>query len=279
VYYTDANTSQWVQIGANAAGSAGASGPTGPTGPAGATGPTGAGATGATGPTGPTGPTASPTFTGTVTMPTQVAGTAALILPAGTYLSSPTEGAIEADHDGLYITPDTTIGRRRIRATAMVLSVANSSAATTNTPVACFAAANDVLSSLKAATYYRFKAQYVFTATFTSGTAAIQHLLAFSNAPQAVKYTFLTSGTLGTATNRNGYVAATTATTISANVTGTITVSTYVEGIIFTHAANTSTLTPQFQMSATGSSTVVAPGSYFEVEELGTVGIVAGAWA
>jgi hypothetical protein len=55
VYYTDANTSQWVQIGANVAGPTGPTGAAGPTGP---TGPTGAAST-VTGPTGPTGAAAT----------------------------------------------------------------------------------------------------------------------------------------------------------------------------------------------------------------------------
>jgi hypothetical protein len=226
--------------------------------------------------------TASPTFTGTVTMPTQVAGTAALLIPSGTLLTNATAGALEQDGDGLYVTPNTTIGRRRIKEYAMVISQANSSAATTNTPVSCFAAANDVLSTLKAAWTYRFRAWYYFTSTFTSGTANIQTLFAFSNAPASFRYTYKTHPTTGgTALNRVGMATVTTATQVSANVTATITLGVEIEGFMNTHATNTSTFTPQFQMSTTGSSTVVIAGSYIEVEELesSSVTLIAGGWA
>jgi len=50
---------------------------------------------------------ASPTFTGTVTIPAGSISTAALKLVAGTNLSTPQAGAIEYDGSGLYFTPST----------------------------------------------------------------------------------------------------------------------------------------------------------------------------
>jgi hypothetical protein len=225
---------------------------------------------------------ASPTFTGTVTMPTQVAGTAAFVLPPGTYLSTPTAGVIEQDTDGLYVTPNTSIGRRRVYARAMVVSQANSSAATTNSLVNCFAATNDVLSSLAAARTYKVKGVLFFTSTFTSGTPNLQIAWTFSNAPQVIKYTFKTmTATAGTALSRTGLVTSAAATQISANVTSSLQYAVEIDMFIVTHATLTATLTPQFQMSTTGVSIVCGQGSYLEVEELGssTATLIAGGWA
>lgn len=50
---------------------------------------------------------ASPTFTGTVTMPAGSVSAAALKLASGTNLLTPQAGAIEYDGSGLYFTPST----------------------------------------------------------------------------------------------------------------------------------------------------------------------------
>ena len=233
---------------------------------------------------------AGATFTGRIIPRTgsATASTAPIDFAAGTLLSIPEDGALEYTSDGLYITsnPGTTTtgtGRGLIRAPQIVYSLANSSAATTNTPVSVFAAANDVLSVLEPAKMYRFSGKYYVTSTFTSGTANIQILFPFSNAPTLTKYSYKT------------YSQTAATTTMAAVGTGTMTVgiqvspaiaatASYViefDGYFTTHATATSTLTPQFQMSTTGSSTVVAAGSYIEIEKLGTSTqtLIAGNWA
>lgn len=51
---------------------------------------------------------ASPTFTGTVTMPAGSVSSAALKLASGTNLTTPVAGAIEFDGSALYFTPSTS---------------------------------------------------------------------------------------------------------------------------------------------------------------------------
>jgi hypothetical protein len=226
--------------------------------------------------------TASPTFTGTVTLPTQVAGTAGLIYPPGAYLSTPAAGAIEMDAEGLYVTPNTDFGRRRIKAQAVVCSQANSGAATTTTLVNCFAAANDVLSSLAANHTYKVRGVLFFQSTFTSGTPNLRIAWTFSNAPTVIKYTFKTmTATAGTALARTGLVTSAAATQVTANVTSTLQYAVEIDMFIVTHASAASTFTPQFSMSVTGVSMVCAQGSYLEVEEYGssTATLIAGGWA
>jgi hypothetical protein len=223
------------------------------------------------------------TFTGTIICPTGTTALAPAKIPSGTLLTSIVAGAVETNAAGLlHITPSTTAGRARVRAAQMVVSQANSTAATTNTLQNCFASANDVLSSLKAATTYKFKATYFVTATFTSGTPNLQVAFTFSNAPAAIKYTFKTmTTTAGTAFNRLGMVTSAAATQVTAAISATTTFAVEIEGMINTHATLTSTLTPQFQMSTTGVSSVVGALSSFEIEELAgsSATLIAGNWA
>lgn len=74
-------------------------------------------------------PKASPTFTGTVTLPTQTNTVAALKLPSGTLLTTPVAGAIEFDGTNLYFTK--TSGPTRI---TLVSSATLSSYATIAAP-------------------------------------------------------------------------------------------------------------------------------------------------
>ena len=91
----------------------GIQGTTGLQGFTGTQGITGAGTQGTTGIQGiqGAGTTASPTFTGTVTMPTGSTTVAPLVLPAGTLLTTPAAGVIESDGTIPYITESTTTGR------------------------------------------------------------------------------------------------------------------------------------------------------------------------
>lgn len=203
-------------------------------------------------------------------------------------LTIPLAGAIEYMADGLYATanPGSTTtgpGRGLVSAPQMVFSLANSTAATTTTPVSPFAAGNDVLSVLEAAKLYRFSGKYYFTATFTSGTAeTIQTLFVFSNAQAAIKYTYKLYDMAGTGTlTQTGTVSAATATSVSPAITASKTYVLEFDGYFTTHPTLTSSLTPQFQMSTTGTSTTATAGSWFQVEKLGTATttLIAGNWA
>lgn len=228
---------------------------------------------------------ASPTFTGTVTLPTGTTSAAPLRIGQSTQanlLTTPLPNAVEASVEGFYATVANGPGRGLIRAPQMVFSLANSSAATTTTPVNVFAAANDVLSSLEAAKLYRFKGVYYATATWTSGTPDIQLLFAFSNAPVAIKYHFKTfKSSSATTMDQVGIISAASASNVSADVTATANYVIEFEGYFTSNASATSTLTPQFQMSTTGVSTIMISGSWFEVEKIGssTQTLIAGNWA
>jgi hypothetical protein len=180
-------------------------------------------------------------------------------------------------------TTTTGPGRGLIRAPQMLYSIADSSAATTTTPVSVFAAANDTLSVLEPAKLYRFSGKYYFTSTFTSGTPNIQLLFSFSNAPTAIKYSYKTYNLNNTPATMVYAQAVSTAaaTQVSPAVGVSILYLVDFDGYFTTHATNTSTFTPQFQMSTTGFSTVATAGSYIEIEKLGasTQTLIAGNWA
>jgi hypothetical protein len=227
---------------------------------------------------------ASPTFTGTVTLTAGTTTVAPLRIGQSSQanlLTTPLANAIESSVEGFYATVANGPGRGLINARQMVFSLDNSSAATTNTAVNVFAAANDILSSLEVAKLYRFKGTYYANATFTSGTADIQLLFAFSNAPTAIKYNFKTYKSSGSTMDQVGIISAATASNVSADVTATATYAIEFEGYFTSNAASVSTFTPQFQMSATGSSTVMQAGSWLEIEKLGssTQTRIAGNWA
>lgn len=198
-------------------------------------------------------------------------------------------GMISADAESIQLATTKTTGAGAgfgfIRAPQMVYAIANSGAATTSTPVSPFASTNDVLSSLEVNKYYRFRGVYYVTSTFTSGTATIQLAFAFSNAPVTFKYNYKTHKSTGvTAFDLAGISTTNAATTVSAAVTATATYAIQFEGFFTSNATTASTLTPQFQMSTTGSSTIATIGSFFEIEKLNstgatTPGLIAGNWA
>jgi len=227
------------------------------------------------------------TATNTIVPATNSTTVAPIQLTAGTALTTPLKGAVEFDANKLYFTQAQTsaAGRGYIAAKQMVVASGNSGAATTTTPVSPFAAANDVLSSIEPEMLYRFRGKYKFTATFTSGTANIQMLFAFSNAPATFNYDFktlpLTPGTISTTSSRVGTITVTTASQISPSIAATISFVTEFEGFFQSHATLASTLTPQFQMSTTGSSTIATQFSFFEIEKIGATAdtLIAGNWA
>lgn len=245
---------------------------------------------------------ASPALTGTPTAPTaaadtnttQIATTAYVIGQGYAKLASPTlttprlanstttatSGLLDYNGDIFTATTSgTSTGKGMIPATYWAYSNANSSAITTNTPVAIFPAGARSITLEAAKTYY-FKLLLNFTATFTSGTANIQLVPTFSNAPVAINYlSFYIPPTAGNSLATRG--TATTATTISPNVTATITNGLItVEGHFQSNATTGGTLQFNAQMSTTGTSTVFNSGSYQQIIKLGTgaPAAVSGTW-
>jgi hypothetical protein len=198
-------------------------------------------------------------------------------------------GMISADAESIQLATTKTTGAGAgfgfIRAPQMVYAIANSGAATTNTAVSPFASTNDVLSSLEVNKYYRFRGVYYFTSTFTSGTATIQLAFTFANGPVTFKYNYKTYKSTGVTTfDLAGVSTTNAATTISASVTATASYAVEFEGFFTSNATTGGSLTPQFQMSTTGSSTIATAGSFFEIEKLNatgatTPGLIAGNWA
>jgi len=230
---------------------------------------------------------ASPTLTGSLTPRTggTGAGESPIRFNSGSLLTTPVSGAIEyTSTGGFYITenPGTSTGpgRGKLRAPQMVYSLANSLAATTTTPVSAFYQTNDVLSSLEGSTHYRFSGKYYTTSTFTSGTANIQLLFAFSYAPNEIRYSYKTYNQTAATTTMAavGSGSAITAIQVSPAITSTVSYVVEFDGY-FRTSAEVSTFRPQFQMSATGSSTIVTAGSYIEIEKLGAgTTVIAGNW-
>jgi hypothetical protein len=232
-------------------------------------------------------PLASPTFTGTVTLPTGTSSAAPLKVIAGTNLTTPAYGSIEATTDALFITtnPGSTTtgpGRGIVHAPQMVISLANSTNATSTTGVSAFASANDTLSILTAAKLYRFKGTYYVSYTANSVTNAVNLLFTFSNAPQAIKYNFKTyTQTANAYTNLMGASSTTANTAVSASSATDTSYVVEFEGYFVSHASSTSTLIPQISQTGTTSTTAVTAGSWFEVAKIGTSTqtLIAGNWA
>jgi hypothetical protein len=228
------------------------------------------------------------TLTGGFVGPTTTTSLAPIRLPSGTVPSSANQqfGMVAAAAESLQLSTTKTTGAGPgfgfIRAPQMVYAVANSTAATSSTPVSPFAAANDVLSSLEVGKAYRFRGTYYLTSTFTSGSPAIQLAFAFSNAPVIFKYNYKTYRASGQASfDLVGQPSTNAATTVSAGVTSSTSYVVEFEGFFTSNATTASTLTPQFQMAAPGVSTVATAGSFFEVQKLGTSSqtLIAGNWA
>lgn len=206
---------------------------------------------------------------------------APLVLTAGTNTTSVAAGAVEYNGDLLnFTTSGTATGRLMLPATAWAYANAASSAATTTTPVAIFPVGARTLTLEAGKTYY-FRLNLNYTATFTSGSAQVQLVPTFTNAPVSISYTFQYSpGTPGNA--YSGRYTTTTASNISNTIGATQTnATTIVEGYFQSNATTGGTVTFNFQMNSTGSSTVMNAGSFQQITKLGTgvPAAVSGAWA
>jgi hypothetical protein len=220
---------------------------------------------------------------------TSVAGTAPLYLQSGTNLSIPVYGAVESATDAIYITnnPGSTTtgpGRGIVTAPHMVFSLANSSGANSSTPINIFSTPNDVLSSLEPAKLYRFRAKYFVSFNFAGSQMPLNAIFNFSNAPTAIKWTYKSYSQAGGTTLTQLGASSSTSSNLVLGTGPTVTGSWVVEidGYFTTHATLASTLTLQASTPATvsGPGYTFNPGSWFEVEKLGTSTqtLIAGNW-
>ena len=226
---------------------------------------------------------------GTLTLNGGTTTLAPLKLTAGTSLTTPVYGAVEASTDTIYLTnnPGSTStgpGRGVVLAPQMVFSLANSSTSSSGSATSIFAAANDVLSVLEANKLYRFRAKYYSSFTYAGSAGAISIIFAFSNAPTAIKYSYKTypqTASFATSMTSFGTYSVTTASPIMASQSSSGSWVTEIDGYFTTHATLTSTLTPQFSQNAVSSTGTMTAGSWFEVEKLGTATTtsIAGNWA
>jgi hypothetical protein len=214
-----------------------------------------------------------------------------IIMTSGTQptLASQTFGQLSAGAESLGLaTPKTTgtgPGFGIVRAPQMVFSLADMpTTANSTTPVAAFAAANDILSSLEVSKLYRFRGIYYVTYAAGGTAAALQLVFGFSNAPQAIKYSFKTiKSTSATTMDQVGIGAVATGVSVS---TSTLTGGTFVvefDGYFTSNATTGGTFTPQVaaSTSTSGGTFFVTTGSWIEIEKLGTSTqtLISGNWA
>jgi hypothetical protein len=239
--------------------------------------------------------TGSATLTGTLTLRagTATAGTAPLYMAAGTNLTVPVYGAVEAATDALYATNNpgstsTGAGRGLIPATHFVFAGISSASSTSSTTTSVFDSSTDVLSVLEPAKIYRFRAKYYVSLVYTSNSIGMTVLWAFGNSatPAAFKYNFKSFSQIASASGLvySGTATANTATTVLSSVSSSGSFVVEIDGYIQTHATLTGSLTPQFQgVTPTSSTATINTGSWFEIEKLGTsvgpVNLFAGNWA
>jgi len=180
-----------------------------------------------------------------------------------------------------YGTTTTTSGKGIITSIQKQVLAGNSSAATTTTLVNVFPTTPGL--PIEAAKLYYFKATYHFNTTWTSGTAVANVAFTFANAPVAIKYTIKTynATTANSALEYNAVRTTAAASQATAAFTASRNSTAEIEGYFTSNATTGGTMTPQFSMSTTGSSTVVSQFSTFEIQKIGTTGTqnIAGAWA
>jgi len=180
-----------------------------------------------------------------------------------------------------------TYGGEKVASASKVFSRAS---ATTSSPapgtytVNIFAAANDVLSGISAATTYAFRAKFYLSTSYSSGTYSVTTPLTFSNAPASIKYSFKTyPETPGSTLTRLGAGTSVTIAPLAGSLSGSVTTVVEIDGYFNSHATLSSTLTPQLTCQVLSGSTTatISTGSWIEIEKLGTSTqtLIAGSWA
>lgn len=224
-------------------------------------------------------PIASPTFTGTVTLPTGSSGAVPINFVAGTVASTPVAGAMEFDGDVFYLTPDVS-GKRAVNVASHFYSLTSArSLSNSNSAQSIFGVGLTVAAN----TTYELEMQVMFTAT--SGGTAASVGLSFGGTATLTRigysaiatHTGTSGATAGAPTN---HVWVTTASNTLVVPSGTnwykrITV----KGLVRVNAGGT--FIPQATWSsAPGGAPTTAVDSYIKMTPIGTDTVaLVGAWA
>ena len=201
-------------------------------------------------------------------------------------LTNKTISSVSSGSNGMLIT-GSSAGSGLVNARHMVFSqgVQSTTGPSASSTANAFDSANDVLSGLEAAKLYRFKLKYFFSISYTSGVYRFTAPLTFSNAPASIKYSVqVYPQAMGTTITRIGTADTVDLETFPPGSSGGGSWVLEVDGYFRTHATLSSTLTPRIIIanSGGGSSTAsVLPGSWIEIEKLGTSNqtLIAGNWA
>jgi hypothetical protein len=222
------------------------------------------------------------TFTGAVVLPP---GTNAPLVPLkfvkNTTTPAATDGGMDYDGDKFYATTSgTATGRLMVPVKAMAFSNANSSSATSSTPVSIFPVGAQTLPLEAGKTYY-FRLNLGFNYSYNSVPGNIQIVPTFSNAPVSINYSAVFQA--GNTDAKSTRVTSTTATSINAGGTSSISNATaLVEGYFQSNATTGGTVEFKFSISSGGGSSVTATaGSLQEIVKIGT-GVplaVSGTWS
>ena len=230
-------------------------------------------------------PVASPTFTGTVTLPIGTSSVPPLILPSGTLMGTPSTGVIESDGTAVYLTQNSQAGRGLIMAPAWVRrnAVGNHTTAYTSLePI--FETGNTTLTLLTNTLYY-FRGVILTTTTAAGNSNGAQIGFTFSNTPVSIGYKYVgyIQGT-GTA-QQTGYSTTATATIVTAQSTSSQVLAIEIEGYFKTNATTGGTMIPGYGQSqstgATGNQTIAADSWFYcqPISSNPSKTLLSGAWA
>lgn len=235
-------------------------------------------------------PTASPTFTGTVTVPAGGATSAPLLLQSGTLMTTPSAGVVEYTAPAMFATAGAT-GRGILYAPQMIRLDATRTKPTNNTTLeSLFTGAslgsttltNGTL-ALVANTLYYFEAFYLISTTASGTAGGVSVGFTFSNAQQSIQYRYLGYGQTSSTTQTSGYATVATTTTVTATATTATNYVVELKGWFKTNATTGGTLRPDFAQSVAGTSTAPSAiaGTSFTCLPVQTVGtnVGFGAWS
>ena len=222
-------------------------------------------------------PIASPTFTGTVTMPTGDANNAPLKLVAQTVQTTPADGSIEIDADSFYAATDTG-NRRYIPIRHFIRCNATRTLPNDTNVNPIFASPTNGRLTLETGTYLFEMMVGIDTMSATSGNALLNILGAGTATVNDWLYSVVgKDGTLVSVTAVLGTMPVTSSTPASMFTAGTGAAMWFTVKGTFTVTVE-GTLIPSIDQ-VTGAAAIVKIGSYFTCERIGSTSVVSvGQW-
>lgn len=204
----------------------------------------------------------------TLTNPSYTAGTIAvpaMTLITGSYLTTPTAGAVE--YDGTNILYSNATGRGLVPHVMMSYVASDFTLGNVNTAQACFTSSKDGI-TLAASTAYEMDFLYIINSGTTTHTTAIG--FTHSGAITAINYTVLTwnaAANTTTTTQNTIHIQALTSTVLNAT---SINAYTIIQGKGMLINSTSGLFTPQLTFSAApGGTNLMKVGSYFKLTTLG----------